>query len=231
MDKRLDFNYCTIATSSSVISSQRTAEKLIAKRGFRGTVELCRVIIDAKHDMPCWVCRYAGNMVTHIMPVFRAEPALTAVRKYGIEKMRGNELFCYGDTYFRTYCNRADEMGIRAVLIFPDEALVRAACQAKGYNVVSVNPVRVLDAKTRRYLTAAWCVKCMDCNTDFAITYIDLRDSIELKDFDLLKDAVYQDIKPKENFTVCGIVYKALKNRAGEWFLNKGSMQVYVGRK
>ena len=170
-------------------------------------------------------------MVTHIMPVIRAEPALTAVRKYGVEKMRGNELFCYGDTYFRTYCNRADEMGIRAVLIFPDENLVRAACQAKGYNVVTVNPVRVLEAKTRKYLTSVWCVKCMECDTDFAITYIDLRDSIKLKDFDLLNDAVYQDINPGECFTVCGIVYKAIKTRAGEWFLIKGPMQVYVGER
>lgn len=229
--ERLNFDYCTIATGNSVISSLKAAEKAIAKRGFKGTVDLYRVSIDEKRDIPCWVCRYGSNRVMHIMPVFRKEKPLETGRRYEIQKMKGNELFCYGDSFFRTYTNRAGELCIRSVLIFPDENLVRAACMAKGLKIIRITPVKVLEAKTRTYLTAAWCVKCWGGDTDYAVTYMDLRDGLVLEGFDLLENAVYQDIEEGESFLVYDTIYKACRNENGEWYITKSFIQLHVGGK
>ncbi|MBQ7633289.1 MAG: hypothetical protein IJS88_04165 [Alphaproteobacteria bacterium] len=222
--EKLSFNDCTIATGNSVISSRQAAKQALSKKGVKGAISLCRVINEAGRDIPCWVCKNADKVV-YIMPIMRKENALPSGHRYGIERMTGNELFGYGDTFFRTYITRHGEIGIRAMLIFSEESLVRAACQSKGYNVVTVTPVRVLDAQTRKYLTAAWCVRCMDCSTDFAITFMDLREGLRLDGFNLLDDAVYENIREGQGFTSFGTFYKAQKNDAGEWYLLKSNMQ------
>ncbi len=227
--ERLSFDYCTIATGKSVISSFRAAKRTILKRGLKGTVDLYRVIIAPNREIPCWVCKYEERVI-YMMPVFRNEPPLPNGEKYAIQKMTGNELFCYKDAFFRTYLNSSGEIGIRAVMIFPDEALVRAACQVKGYNVVSVTPVRVLDDKTQKYLAAAWFVRCMDCDTDFAITFMDLREGLVLEGFDLLNNACYQNLNPGEDFLAYNTYYQAM-NDGGEWYLKKSPMQVCSGSK
>lgn len=221
LEKFLSFDYCTLATGSSVISSLKAAEKVIAKRGFRGTVDLYRVTTDRKQDLPCWVCRYGSNSLMHILPVFRKEAPLSVEQRCSIQKMKPNELFCYGESFFRTYNNRAGELCIRSVLIFPDENLVRTACQAKGYKVMRIAPVKVLDARTNKYLTAAWCAKCRDCDTDFAVTFMDLRAGIKLEGFNLVEDAVYQNIEEGESFTIGNTAYKAHRHRDGQWFITK----------
>jgi len=223
---RLAFSNCTIAASERVISSTKAARRLFVRDGFRGTVELCRVINSEGKEMACWVCKH-GERVVRIMPVIRREPPLPVGQRYGLQKMTGNELFGYQDTYFRTFINGVGELGIRAVLLFNNEELVRAACQAKGYNVVTVTPVKVLDAETHEYLSAAWCVRCMDCDTDFAITFMDLRDGLRLEGFDLLNDAVYQNLKVGENFKAYDKYYQLRKRRAtNEWYVDYSPLQV-----
>lgn len=222
----LSFNNCTIGVSDSVISSTKAARRLFMKDGFRGTIELCRVINSEGQEMACWVCRH-GERVVRIMPVIRKEPCLPVGQRYGLQKMTGNELFGYQNTFFRTYTNGVGEIGIRAVLLFADEELVRAACRARGYNVVTVTPVKVLDAKTREYLSAAWCVRCMDCSTDFALTFMDLRDGLKLEGFDLLNDAVYQNLKVGENFKAYDKYYQLRKRRAtNEWYVDYSPLQI-----
>ena len=224
-NNKLSFNNCTIACSDRVIASQKAARRLLVKDGFRGTVELYRVINFDGKEMPCWVCKH-GDRVVRMMPVFRNEPPLPVGQRYGLEKLGGNALFGYKDTYFRTFINGIGEIGIRAVLLFNSETLVRAACQAKGYNVVTVTPVRVLDAETQKYLSAAWCVRCMDCDTDFAITFMDLRDGLRLEGFDLLNKAVYSNLKEGESFQAFGKYYQMEKTTANEWQMVLSPMQV-----
>lgn len=231
MENLLSFDYCTIAAGKSVISSQKAAEKLIARRGFRGEVQLYRVINDAnREEKTCWVCKY-GDRVTHIMPIFRDEPPISVGNKYGIKKLCGDELIRNGDNYYRTYANGRGEMGIRSLLIFSDEQLVRAACQAKGLNVVSVTLVRIYRDDSREYLTAAWCVRCMECETDFALCFVDLRDGLALEGFNLLEDAVYEEIKEGEVFLAGDVIYALRKNNAGEFYIVRSTMQVCAGGK
>ncbi len=226
MERKLGFNNCTIAASENVISSTKAARRLFMKDGFRGTIELYRVINSEGQEKACWVCKH-GERVVRIMPVIRKEPPLPVGQRYGLQKMTGHELFGYGDTYFRTFVNGVGEIGIRAVLLFNDEALVRAACQAKGYNVVTVTPVRVLDAGTRKYLSAAWCVKCMECDTDFALTFMDLRDGLRLEGFDLLNDAIYQNLEVGENFMAYDKYYQIRKRHAtNEWYMEFSPLQI-----
>ena len=223
--EKLGFNNCTIAASENVISSTKAARRLFVKDGFRGTIELCRVINSEGQEMACWVCKH-GERVVRIMPVIRKEPPLPVGQRYGIQKMTGSELFGYQDTFFRTFINGVGEIGIRAVLLFNNEELVRAACQAKGYNVVTVTPVKVLDAETREYLSAAWCVRCMDCDTDFAITFMDLRDGLRLEGFDLLNSAVYQDLKVGESFRAYNKYYQVKRTHTNEWYMDFSPLQI-----
>ena len=224
--KYLGFNDCTIATSDKVIASVKSARRLFLREGFRGTIELCRVTNEEGEEIACWVCKH-GERVVYILPVFRKIPPLPVGQRYTIKKIGEHELFNHKDSFYRTYINGVGEIGIRAVLLFNNEMLVRAACQAKGYNVVTVTPVRVLNAETREYLSAAWCVRCMDCDTDFAITFMDLRDGLKLEGFDLLNDAVYQNLKVGENFKAYDKYYQLRKSRAtNEWYVDYSPLQI-----
>ena len=227
MNKKLNFADCTIAASSNVISSQKAAEKLFKKKGYQGKVGLYRVLIAPKQERAFWVCML-NNKAIATLPVFRDEDPLPVGKTYPMENMVGYEMFPKDETFFRTYLNKDGEVGIRAVMIFPDEQLARKACQARGRNVITVQPVRLFDSETNKYLAAAWCMKCMDCDVEFSISFIDLRDGIVLDGYDFEK-ATYANIGAGERFLAYDTYYEMKKSSVGEWYITKSPMQVTLG--
>lgn len=227
MNKKLSFNDCTIATSNQVISSLKAAEKVFNKKGYRGDVSLNRVLIGQHQERACWVCMQDKRAISAI-PVFRDEENLPVGKTYPMQKMKGNELIPKGETFFRTYTNKQGEIGIRAVMIFPDENLIRCALQSRGRNAITVQPVRLFDSKTHKYLAAAWCSKCMDCDVDYSISFIDLRDGIVLDGFDF-SNATFEDIGAGERFLAYDTYYEMKKSSVGEWYVVKSPMQVSLG--
>ena len=188
-----------------------------------------RVMVAPNREQACWVC-IKDNKAICAIPVFRDEECPMNGKTYPMQRMTGNELFPKEneETFFRTYLNKHRQIGIRAVMIFPDEELVRAACQARGRHVVSVQPVRVLDRATGKYLAAAWCVKCMDSDVDYSMCFVDLRDGIVLEGYDF-ENASYSEIGVGERFLAYDTYYEMKVNAVGEWYVVKSPMQASLG--
>jgi hypothetical protein len=212
MDK-LSFNNCTIPVGKMCnASSLNAALKCFTQINKKGYVSLERV---QPGGQIVWVSRHLGRVIA-TLPVFADETTDTSFNQMSMEPLKGGELFCHGEYFYRTYLNFNNEIGIRAVLIFPDEILVRKACRLKGFEPTHVELIQFYTGEPRQYLTTGWLVECAHASPMFIC--FDLTDRLRFDCADH-SQMVYVTVDFKQRFHVNGSWYTLERDDRGLWYV------------
>lgn len=221
-------DYTTSPDSGQVVASVVAAERIFARKGRKGKVELVQVIDCQSKPRLFWVCLKDGKAIA-TQPVFKEEKNLKGVGCLAMQFCNGNELICHDDVFYVTCRNGKKQLCIKMVQCFLNENIVRLACKLRGCRVVSLQLVKLYDTYTCKDLSVCWQVNYFKDVLDCGLFFVDLRDGIVLENYDF-SDAEMYDVGIGDSFLAYDTYYTLKKSSEG-LYLTKNPVQLVLGEK
>lgn len=227
MENYSDLKDYTISPDSGrVVDSVAAAERIFARKGREGKVELVQVIDHSGKPRLFWVCLKAGKAIA-TQPVFKEEENLKRAGCFAMQFCSGNELVCHDDVFYVTCRDLRKHIRIKMVQCFLNEKMVRLACELRGRRVVSLQLVKLYDIYTGKDLSVCWQVNYFKDVLDSGFFFVDLRDGIVLEDYDFSNAETY-DVGIGDSFLAYNTYYTLKKSSEG-LYLTRNPVQLALG--
>ena len=211
---------CKISKGNACeISSLRQAVKCFSKIGKKGFVTLESITKPSGEQIICWVCRHQERVIG-MLPLFGGDIVPLDYAFMPMRQLKGGELFCYGDYFYRMIFDMNGEAEIRAVMIFDSEEVVRQACALKGKTVSSVELVQMREGDERNYVSGGWLIECEEGNP--ILIFVDLRDAMKYANLNF-EQVWNTTVSPGRRFSANGIWYELAEDAAGRLYIKRSS--------
>ena len=221
-------DYTVSPDTGRVVCSVVAAERVFARKGCKGKVELCQIIDKSGKPRLFWACIKGGKALA-TLPVFKEEDNLNACGCVAMQFCSGDELICHDDVFYVTCRNAKKQLCIKMVQCFLNERMVRLACELRGRRVVSLQLVKLYDSYTRKDLSVCWQVNYFKDVLDSGFFFVDLRDGVVLEDYDFSNAETY-DLGIGDTFLAYDTYYTLRKSSDG-FYLIKNPLQLTLGGK
>ncbi|MBQ8481582.1 MAG: hypothetical protein IJ532_03525 [Alphaproteobacteria bacterium] len=222
-------DYAISPDGSRVVSSFSSAERLLAKKGCKGKIELCRVIDRNQKQRLFWVC-FKNNKAIATIPVFKEEENLKSGSSVAMRLCQGDELIYDDGVFYVTYRNAEKKIGLKMVQCFLSEEMVRQACSLRNRRVLSVELVKMYDYSTRKDISVCWQVTYFKDVVDSGFFFVDLRDGVVLEDYDFSETETYR-VGIGDTFLAYNTYYTLRKDTNRGLYLVKSPIQLTLGGK
>ena len=220
----ITFNDSTVPVGNNcAVSSLNAALKRFTQMNKKGYVSLERIKLTGQ---VVWTSRHLGRVIA-VLPVFTDETTDDDTMRMPMETLKANELFCHGEYFYRTYLNFNNEIGIRAVLLFPDEMLVRKACRLKGFEPVHMELAQFYTGEPRQYVATGWLIECAHASQMFICFDLTDRSRFDCTD---CSQMFYTTVNFKQKFCVNGAWYTLERDDRGLWYVTKKGYRHYRPR-